>query len=184
DFTVEASLLKGTAVTRCFGQTVDDLDTLREVMVRRAVRAAEKIRAQGLVAERLICFAHGSRFKPDAPSAARSARLSPATHDPRVIAAMASHMTESMFVPGSIYNKCGVMLEGLHAQGAAQTDLFAKTDPRGGDLLAAMDGLNARYGRSTIRLAAEGQGERSYDTRRQQKSPAWTTRLSEAPIAY
>ena len=183
-FTVEASPLKGTAVTRCFGQPVDDLDTLREVMVRRAVRAAEKIRAQGLVAERLICFAHGSRFKPDAPSAARSARLSPATHDPRVIAAMAQRMTDSMFVPGSIYNKCGVMLEGLHAQSAAQTDLFDKADPRSGDLLAAMDGLNARYGRSTIRLAAEGQGERSYDTKRQQKSPAWTTRLDEAPVAY
>ena len=45
DFTVEASPRKGTAVTRCFGQPVDDLETVREVMVRRALGAAEKIRA-------------------------------------------------------------------------------------------------------------------------------------------
>ena len=184
DFAPEPEPLKATAVTRCFGEAVSDGPVLREAMVRRAVRATEKIRAQGLVASRLIAFAHGSRYKPDAPSASRSARLSPASHDPRVIAALAGQLADAMFVPGSVYTKCGVMLEGLHAQSAMQADLFAMPDPRAGGLLVALDGLNARYGRNTMRLAAEGQGERSYDTKRSQKSPSWTTRLADIPVAH
>ncbi len=183
DFAPEAEPLKGTAVTRCFGEPVGDRDALREAMVRRAVRATEKIRAQGLVASRLIAFAHGSRFKPNAPSASRSARLSPATHDPRTIAGLAGQMTDAMFVPGSIYTKCGVMLEGLSAEGEAQTDLFATIDPRSAPLLATIDGLNTRFGRNTVRLASEGQGDRSYDTKRERKSPSWTTRIAEIPVA-
>jgi hypothetical protein len=44
---------------------------------------------------------------------------------------MAGTMAESMFVPGSIYSKCGVMLEGLHPASEAQIDLFAAVDPKG-----------------------------------------------------
>lgn len=183
DFAPEPEPLKGTAVTRNFGEPVGDRDVLREAMVRRAVRAAEKIRAQGLVASRMIAFAHGSRFKPNAPSASRSARLSPATHDPRSIAGMAGLMAESMFVPGAIYSKCGVMLEGLHPASEAQIDLFAAVDPKAAPLLAAIDGINGRFGRNTVRVAAEGQGDRSYDTKRQSKSPSWTTNIAEIPIA-
>ena len=184
EFAPEPELLQATAVTRCFGEPVSDAGVLREAMVRRAVRATEKIRAQGLVATRLITFAHGSRFKPDAPSATRSGRLSPASHDPRVIAALAGSMSDAMFIVGATYTKCGVLLEGLHAQGAMQPDLFAAVDPRAGGLLVAVDGLNRRFGRQTVRLAAEGQGERSYDTKRSQKSPSWTTRIADVPIAH
>ncbi|WP_443018347.1 DUF4113 domain-containing protein [Sphingobium sp. Ant17] len=46
-----------------------------------------------------------------------------------------------------------------------------------------MDGINARFGRNTIVLAAQGCGARSFDTKRSQKSPAWTTRIAEIPIA-
>lgn len=183
DFSPEPAPLKGTAVTRCFGEPVHDRETLREAMVRRAVRAAEKIRDQGLVASRLIAFAHGSRYKPNAPSATRSARLSPATHDPRTVAGLAGNLADVMFVPGCTYTKCGVMLEGLSPQGEAQMDLFASVDPRAAPLLEAMDGLNNRFGRSSVRLASEGAGARAYDTKRQLKSPAWTTRIAEIPVA-
>lgn len=183
DFEPEPRLLQATAVTRCFGEPVDDGDVLREAMVRRAVRAAEKIRAQGLVASRLIAFMHGSRFKPDAPSASRSGCLSPATHDPRAVAALAGQLADAMFVAGSVYTKCGVMLEGLHPQALMQVDLFAPIDAKAGGLLSPLDGLNARYGRNAVRLAAESQGERSYDTKRSRKSPSWTTRIADVPIA-
>ena len=76
------------------------------------------------------------------------------------------------------------MLEGLHPVEAGQGDLFASLDPRSPPLLAAIDGLNVRYGRSTVRLASEGQGARSYDTKRARKSPAWTTQLADIPVAH
>ncbi len=46
EFKPEPEASKATAVTRQFGAPVTDLDELREAMVRRAVRAAEKIRHQ------------------------------------------------------------------------------------------------------------------------------------------
>lgn len=183
DFKPEPEALKATAVTRQFGAPVTTLDELREAMARRAARAAEKIRAQGLVASRLIAFAHGSRYRPNPPSASRSARLSPATHDPRVIVGLAGRMTEAMWQDGGVYTKCGVLLEELTAQGAAQADLFAIADPRAPALLAAMDGLNARFGRNTIALASQGYGQRAFDTKRSQKSPSWTTDINQVPIA-
>ena len=183
DFQPEPAALKGTAVTRQFGEPIRDVDQLREVMARRAWRAAEKIRDQNLVASRLIVFAHGSRYRPDPPSASRSARLSPATHDPRVIVGLASRMVESMFERDKVYTKCGVLLEDLAPASAAQADLFAAPDPRAPALLAAIDGINARFGRDTIALAVQGHGAKPFDTKRALKSPSWTTRLSDIPIA-
>ena len=183
DFEPEPPPSKATAVTRCFGEPVREVAALREAMVRRAVRAAEKIRAQDLAATRLIAFAHGSRFKPNAPSASRIARLSPATNDPRVIGGMAGRMADVMYETGGVYTKCGVMLEGLEPMTAHQADLFAVPDPRSPALLAAIDGLNGRFGRNTMRLASEGFGQKSYDTKRAFKSPSWTTRIDQVPIA-
>jgi len=107
-------------VTRQFGTPVTDLDELREAMVRRAVRAAEKIRHQGLVATRLIVFAHGSRYRPNPPSASRQARMSPPSNDPRIIAGLAGRMMEAMYQPGGVYTKCGVLLEELLPEGVRE----------------------------------------------------------------
>lgn len=183
DFQPEPAALKGTAVTRQFGEPVRELNQLREAMARRAWRAAEKIRDQGLLASRMIVFAHGSRYRPDPPSASRSARLSPATHDPRVIVGMASRMVESMYEVGKVYTKCGVLLEDLVPASAAQADLFAIPDPKAPTLLAAIDGINAKFGRNTIALAVQGFGTKSFDTKRALKSPSWTTKLSDIPVA-
>jgi DNA polymerase V len=183
DFHGQPEPLKSTAVTRQLGTPATDVATLREAIARHAVRASEKIRSQGLLAARIIAFAHGSRFKPNSPSASRSARLSPPSHDPRVIAGMAGRMIESLFEPGRAYTKCGVLLEDLSAVTAAQGDMFAAPDPRAPALLQAMDQLNSRFGRGAITLASQGIGPRRFDTKRSQKSPAWTTRIDEIPVA-
>ena len=183
DFRVAPKPLKATAVTRQFGEPVTELSELREAMARRASRAAEEIWAQGLAASRLIAFAHGSRDRPNPPSASRTTRLSPPTNDPRMIVGTAGKMMESMFQPGGVYTKCGVLLEDLVPEGEGQADLFALPDPKAPALLSAMDGLNARFGRDTVILAAQGSGGRSFDTIRSQKSPAWTTRIEEIPVA-
>jgi DNA polymerase V len=183
DFQPEPAALKNTAVTRQFGEPVEDLDDLQAAMARRAWRAAEKIRAQGLVASRMIGFAHGSSYRPNPPSATRSARLSPATNDPRVIVGIASRMVESMFEAGRVYTKCGILLEELTPAGAGQGDLFATGDPKAPALFDAVDGLNARFGRGTVALASQGFGDRGFDTKRSHKSPAWTTRIDQIPVA-
>ena len=183
ELVVEEPPLKATAVTRAFGAPVESCAELREAMCRRAQRAAEKIRAQGLEASRLIAFAHGSRFREGSPSAARSVRLSPATHDPRVIVGLAGQMAEAMFESGQSYAKCGVMLEGLSLASQSQQDLFAAGRAESAALCAVIDQVNGRFGRGTLSLGSAGIGARSYETQRAYLSPAWTTSIRDVPVA-
>lgn len=185
DLTPHAEALKATAVTRCFGAPVSCRDQMREAVVRHAVRAAEKIRVQGLVARRVAVFMHTYRHRPDAVaySASRKTRLTLASNDPRTIGAAAGAMSDGMFRTGVEFEKCGVMLEDLCDVDAAPRDLFEQPDPRAPALIAAMDAINRRHGRHTIRLAAEGAGPRRYETRREMRSPSWTTRISDVPVA-
>lgn len=183
DFQIAPEPSKATAVTRQFGEPVTDPVELREAMARRAARAAEKLRSQGLAAGRLIAFAHGSRYRANPPSASRTTRLSPPTNDARVIVGIAGQMMDTMFQPGGVYTKCGVLLEDLTNEGEGQADLFAAPHPKAPSLMAAMDGINSRFGRNTIVLAAQGWGARSFDTKRSHKSPAWTTKIKEIPVA-
>ena len=174
--------LQGTAVTRCFGTPVTTLHDLREALVRHAVRATEKIRADALVARRLIAFAHNFRFRAGPKyHVTRHATLSPASNDPRVAAAVASRLAEAIFQPGIEFEKCGVMLEDLQPVANAQFDLFADVDPRGISLIEALDTINRRFGRHAVRIAAEGVGRKRYETKRSLKSPCWTTRLADIP---
>lgn len=92
-------------------------------------------------------------------------------------------MVESMYEAGKVYTKCGVLLEDLVPASAAQADLFAIPDPKAPTLLAAIDGINAKFGRNTIALAVQGFGTKSFDTKRALKSPSWTTKLSDIPVA-
>jgi len=174
--------LQGTAVTRSFGAPVTCGDELREAMIRHAVRATEKIRADGLVARRLIAFAHNFRFRAGPKyHVTRHATLSPPSNDPRVAAAVAGRLADAIHRPGIEFEKCGVMLEDLQPAGLAQYDLFADADPRGVSLVEALDTINRRFGRHSVRIAAEGIGGKRYETKRSLKSPCWTTRLAEVP---
>lgn len=168
---------------RGIGEPIFTLSALQEAMARRAWRASEKSRAQDLLASRLIVSANGSRFKVGAPSASRSAGLSPQSNDPRYIIKVAMRLTETLFEKGARYTKSGVLLEGLLPTAAMQRDLFAGPTGKSNDLLAAIDGLNGRYGRGTIRVARQGFGTAPSDVKRGYKSPAWTTAIKEVPIA-
>jgi len=151
-FKPEPEARKATAVTREFGVPVTGLDALREAMVRRAARAAERIHHQGLVATWLIVFAHG-RYRPNLPSASRQTRMSPLSNDPRIIAGLAAKMMEEMYQPGSVYTKCGVLLEEPLPQGAGQGDVFAVQDPRA-------RGVAGRYGKAPRSVRAWARRER------------------------
>lgn len=47
--------------------------------------------------------------------------------------------------------------------------------------MSVLDRVNQKYGRSTIRLAAEGYSK-PWDMRAELKSPAYTTRWSDVPL--
>ena len=82
---------------------------------------------------------------------------------------------------GCRYVKAGVLLDDLCRPEDAPPALFAAPSPRSDALMAAMDRVNARYGRSTLFPAAMGI-ERGWKLRAAHHSPRYTTRLDELPL--
>lgn len=176
---------KGMAVTRSFGTPVRDLETLMGAVAQYAMRAGEKLRGHGLVAGRLTAFFHTSPHRPDLPqhSAFASASLSPMTSDGLELLATARRLVERRWIRDGAhaYVKAGIMLDDLVAEEKRPRTLFENGSERRDRLMKALDEINARYGRWTAVPATQG-FEREWRMRAADRSPAWTTRLSDVPV--
>ena len=174
---------KGMAVTRSFGRAVTSLDELREAVAAHATRAGEKLRAHGLVAGRLAAFFHTSPHR-DGPQhhGQRSTRLVPMTADTRELVGAALRCVEAAWRGGKgfRYAKAGVLLDDLCRPEDAPPTLFSAHQPRSDALMAALDRVNARFGRGALFPAAIGI-ERPWRLRAAHHSPRYTTRLDELP---
>ncbi len=173
--------------SRSFGQTVTEQDQLAAAITKFASRGAEKLRQQRSVANAVQVFAMTNRFAVDEPQYTPSilVPLSIATDDSMRITRAALYGLKCFYRPGFQYKKAGVMLTGLESRRDRQLDLFSTYDEsRSNRLMAAMDAVNSRYGRDTLRLAiTSGTGAAASAMRRERKSPGYTTQWGEIPVA-
>ncbi len=170
--------------SRSFGQYVYDRDQLEEVVVSYVARAAEKLRKQASLAGALMVFIRTNPFNPKEPQYQRSMTipLPEATADTRVLVMWALKGLKRIYCPGFAYQKAGVMLSELRPKAMAQVSLFADLeDDRGQRLMATLDVINQRWGRGTLRSAAEGM-EKPWQMKRQRLSPSYTTDWQGLPI--
>jgi DNA polymerase V len=179
-----AATRKGIAVTRAFGHPITTWQELREAVAAYATRAGEKLRAEGLQACHMAVFLQTHPHKPDEPwhSEQRAARIEP-TSDSMELIAEAARMLKPLWRVGHRYYKAGVVLNDLVREAEQPVMLFATRDPiRSAKVMAAMDTVNARYGRGTIRPLSTGI-ERGWSTRHDRLSDRYTTQLSEILVA-
>ena len=89
---------------------------------------------------------------------------------------------------GPAYAKAGVMLFDLTPRARRQSSLFdaAEADSRREELMVALDRVNRRYGRGTLRFGAEGpqEGQADWHMRQERRSPRMTTHWAELPKAW
>ena len=76
--------------------------------------------------------------------------------------------------------QAGVLLDDLCRPEDAPPTLFAAPSSKGDALMAAMDRVNAKFGRNALFPAAMGI-ERGWKLRAAHHSPRYTTRLDELP---
>jgi len=74
-----------------------------------------------------------------------------------------------------------VLLNDLCPPAAAPPDLLDGLRPGSAALMAAVDRLNARFGRGAVFPAAVGL-ERAWAQRAARRSPRYTTRVGELPV--
>ncbi|TDN39270.1 Y-family DNA polymerase [Hymenobacter sp. UV11] len=182
--------------SRTFGRPLRERELVLGAVASFVARAAEKLRRQGELAHVLTVFISKNRFGPDADAAGGHSRsavltLPVPTSDTRELTARAGQLLARLWEPGAVYVKAGVVLAGLEAPGGQQLGLFeaapaaqaATTEPRGAQLMATLDGLNERFGRGTVRLAAalgpKGGGPVPWQGQAAWRTPAYTTRLED-----
>lgn len=166
---------KGIASSKSFGRPITEWHEMREAVAAYASRAAEKLRCEGLVAGHLAVFLQTNPHNGDPwHSGQRSAQIEP-TNDSRDLIREAVRLLRPLWRDGFRYAKGGVMLDDLSSQARQPISLFPTRDPTlSKKAMAAMDVVNARYGRGTIRPLATGI-TRPWGSRASRISPRYTT---------
>lgn len=170
---------KGLAVTRCFRRPVTRWAEMREACAHHASRAGEKLRAVGLVAGRMAVFFHTDPHSGEPWYSAQHGGRIEATDDAGALIAEATHMLAPLWRDGHRYMKVGVLLDDLRPKASEPRSMFATRDPaRSAALMRALDQVNGRFGRGTLRPLATGLA-REWGTRAGRLSPRYTTQTSE-----
>jgi DNA polymerase V len=173
--------------SRSFGATVSSLEELTEAITSFTSRAAEKLRAQQGEAAAILVEIRSSAFRRDAApyAASRVVPLAAPTADTRALVAAARAGLNRIYKPGLDYAKAGVILLDLSRAAQRQPDLFAdaSADDRSQALMATLDQINRRFGRGSLTLANARPAPR-WRRREQFRSPRYTTRLDELPVAH
>ena len=179
-------------VSRMFGRPATELADLEEALAAHASAAAEKLRKAGSVAAGANvyvqeCAPPGTGGWTDANwwtpfLSATVAFPAPTAATPAILAAIRPAAAR-LFVAGRRYRRSGVLLCGIEPAGGA-ADLFAgdPAETKEAKLSAALDAVNAKFGRGTVFLAASGT-KRPWRMKRDLLSPCPTTRWSDVLVA-
>jgi DNA polymerase V len=172
--------------SKSFGKMQTQYSFVAQSLSSHCARAVEKLRQQHLVAQRMYVFVHTNRFREDLAQHFQSIEVNfiNPTDDLRIITKFAKKCLRRIFKPGYHYKKAGVCLEDLIPKDPRQLDMFHQPSDevleKTEQLMSIFDRINQKFGRSTIRLAAEGYSK-PWAMRAQLKSPAYTTRWSDLP---
>ena len=186
-------------VSRSFGTPITEVDGILEAVSEFASRAAERLRQQGSVAGAIGIFFMTSPFRSNDRQHAVNVTLAliRPTGDTATLVSAAAVAVRQQFRAGIRYARAGAVLSDLRPVGQEQgeLDLFAALEQEPpapaerarAKLMSAMDALNNRFGRDSVRLgataaASHGAEVRAWATKQERRSPRYTTRWDEMPV--
>jgi DNA polymerase V len=168
--------------SRSFGHPVMDYNSLAESITLYMSRAAEKLRKQHAYAGSVTVNIRTSPFKENDPfySNGLTIPLPTATDDTMQLVNVALWILKRLYRPHYCYAKAGVMLSELAPAQGVQHDLFNQMPSicKSNNLMLAMDAINKKMGKESIKLASEG-FKRPWKMKQESKSQHYTTRWNE-----
>ena len=169
-----------TCCSRSFGATITDKSQVHDAVMQFAERAAEKVRSADQVAGAMQIFIRTDPFNPNAAQKSLSGSVSFAqpTSDARTITGAATRILERIWREGFTWKKAGILLLDLSAKGAAPSSLLDVVANLDDGLMTAMDQINAKFGRGSIKLGLAGK-DQDWRMRRENLSPSFTTKWAD-----
>jgi len=177
-----AKKMVGTA--QGFGVLIESLEELLEAAATRASEEALKLRKEKLAVKELTVWVQTNHFNQDPQYGdAIEIDLPVATNNTSVLIGCVRAAVEKLYKNGYRYKRIGINATKLEPEDTVQGNLFFKPeDGRKPVLMRVIDQLNELKGAGTIRMASVGINQR-WLTRFERKSPAYTTRISDIPVA-
>ncbi len=189
---------KAIQTSRSFHQLQTDLSPMQEAIATHANSCAQKLRAQGSVANYVQVFIQTNKHRPEQQySNSFTWTLPVSSNDSRLLVRYALQALERIFQSGYHYRKCGVVVSGLVPENAHQLSLFESGEPeqpfaaqtsveKDLQLMQVVDTLNSRYGHDKVQLGAMMSTKKTASWRMQRNylSPQYTTLFKDIPVAW
>lgn len=176
---------KMIATTRMFGAPVTELSDIREAIATYTARAAEKMRRQHSAATVINVFIVPKEGSPrvghyrHGPTVGTHTILSSPTVLTQELIKPAVRLVESIYEPGCLYKKAGVILSGLVPDTSIQANIFEPPAKNVGRfLMETMDNINFSMRNDVVKFASSGT-RRNWKMRQDFHSPRYTTRWEE-----
>lgn len=181
DIDMEIHARKEIISSRSFGRYVTDPGELEESVSQYVTRAAEKLRMQKSLANFIYVFIQTNHHRIHEVQHAEgriSALPFASNFTPDFIKA-AKEILRSIYKPGIRYIKAGVMLSGIVPCGSFQYCIDDNNDHNArNSLMKAVDSLNSRNGRDTVRYASSGI-KQEWQMKMSYRSDRYTTNWAE-----
>ncbi len=175
---------KSIARTRTFGEDTNQLFVLESAVASFAAQAAFRLRGSRQRTRRAGLFLTTSRFKPGYKVWRTELHFEIPTADSgQLMQALVAAMNE-LYQPHQQYHRAGVWLHDFVPDSIFQVDVFGAIDvaaeTRSLERMRALDAVNYRYGRGTLRFAAE-ELARKWQPKRRLRSPHYTSEWNDLP---
>ncbi len=182
DLEEHVSVKKQIISSRSFGKPITELAVVQDALSVFVANATAKLRAQGGQAALVQVFLQTNRFKPEEPqyNPSMAVPLPQPTNDSLVINRWVQHVAGLLWREGYNYKKGGIMLADISPISMVQGDLLEPVTTSDTRLMKAIDGLNSRFGRGTVKVSTGGMRE-EWGMRQERKSPNYTTDWKSIP---
>ena len=167
--------------SRSFGKPVKDVENLAQAIASHISRGAVKLRKQKSKVAVIHIFIHTNRFK-DEPQYHKSISYAlprPTSYTPELIS-YGVQLLHKIYREGYRYKKAGIIFSDLILEKNCPSHLFADEgeEEKNQALMEAVDEINQRFGRNTIRSGTFG-FDHPWRMRRELLSKRFTTKWDE-----
>jgi DNA polymerase V len=172
---------KSLTCSRSFGNLIESLPDLREAVATFTIRVAERLRKNQLAAGAITVFVATNRFSKTEPYYTNSmtVEMSYPTDTTLELLGRSLACTDKLYRDGCRFKSAGIILSALIP--ASPMTIRMQDDEqwvKRRRLMQAVDRINSRMGRNTVRFAVE-ELKQQWKTKFEKRSPRYTTNWSE-----
>lgn len=179
---VRQSIMHG----RLFGADTNQIEVIEAAVASLTARATARLRKEGLLARTIAVSLATNRHKPGYERLSWKVKLDTPSADTGRITSELIKLVKNNFVASTQYHRADVMMYNLVSADTLQTDMLGYIDlgamQTSQARMQALDAINARYGKDTLRYAATDLSK-AWEPKHQFRSPRYTSNWKELPIA-